>query len=98
MARALVQPRRAAERCLMSQLNPTNSAPLRVTAERRRGTLSFLKQRLRRYADRPMVRPLALAGPILVLVIALPMLRPLRHPSEMSNDENLRLATIRALV
>lgn len=47
-----------------------------------------------------MVRPLALAGPIFVLVVALPLLRPLQHPSEsqVSNDEMLRLATIRALV
>src|SRR5688500_4595599 len=45
-----------------------------------------------------MVRPLALAGPIAVLLVALPLLRPLRHPSEVSNDEMLRLATIRALV
>jgi hypothetical protein len=57
-----------------------------------------LRQQLRRYVDQPMVRPLALAGPILVLLIALPLLRPLRRPTEISNDEVLRLATIRALV
>src|SRR3954449_11269325 len=86
----------------MSQANPTSSAPLRATgadrAPRGRRLLRYFRTRLRRYADRPMVRPLALAGPILVLVFALPLLRPLRHPSEMSNDENLRLATVRALV
>jgi hypothetical protein len=45
-----------------------------------------------------MVRPLALAGPIAVLLVALPLLRPLRHPSAVSHDEMLRLATVRALV
>jgi hypothetical protein len=63
--------------------------------------LNFVKRfnlHLRRYLDRPMVRPLALAGPVLVLLIALPMLRPLRRPTEISGDEILRLATIRALV
>lgn len=47
-----------------------------------------------------MVRPFGLAGPILVLLIALPLLRPLRHPSEleMSNQEMLSLASVEALV
>lgn len=45
-----------------------------------------------------MVRPFALSAPILVLLIALPLLRPLRHPTEVSSDEILRLATVRALV
>lgn len=47
-----------------------------------------------------MVRPFGLIGPILVLLIALPLLRPLRHPSEAqtSEQEALRLATVRALV
>jgi hypothetical protein len=57
-----------------------------------------LRQYLRRYVDQPMVRPLALAAPVLVLLIALPLLRPLRRPTQISNDELLRLATIRALV
>lgn len=49
---------------------------------------------------RPMVRPWALAVPILVLVLACPLLRPLRHPhpSEISSDEVMRLATIQAIV
>jgi hypothetical protein len=51
-----------------------------------------------RLAQRPVVRPWALLGPIVVLVIALPLLRPLRHPSDVSNHEQLRLATVRALV
>lgn len=45
-----------------------------------------------------MVRPMALAGPILILVIALPLLRPLRHPDAASDDETLRIASVRALV
>lgn len=45
-----------------------------------------------------MVRPMALAGPILILIIALPLLRPLRHPEAASNDEILRIASVRALV
>jgi hypothetical protein len=53
---------------------------------------------IRRYLDGPMVRPLALSAPILVLLIALPLLRPLRHPGDASSDETLRLATVRALV
>jgi hypothetical protein len=44
------------------------------------------------------VRPWALAVPILVLLICLPLLRPLRHPGQASLDEELRLATISSLV
>src|SRR5580693_3883987 len=47
---------------------------------------------------RPYVRPWALATPIVVLLFCLPMLRPLHHPGRASNDEQLRLATISALV
>lgn len=53
---------------------------------------------LRAYFGKPFVRPWALSAPILVLLICLPMLRPLRHPAEISDDELLRLATINALV
>jgi hypothetical protein len=45
-----------------------------------------------------MFRPLALMAPVLVLVIALPLLRPLRHPDSPTNDETLRIASIEALV
>src|SRR5580704_6665904 len=47
---------------------------------------------------KPYVRPWALATPILVLLFCLPMLRPLRNPRQASDDEQLRLATISALV
>src|SRR4051794_36911360 len=57
-----------------------------------------LREYLRDYFNRPFVRPWALAAPIIVLLICLPMLRPLRHPTDMSDDEALRLATIHALV
>jgi hypothetical protein len=47
---------------------------------------------------KPWVRPWALAVPILVLLFCLPLLRPLRQPGRASQDEQLRLATIAALV
>ena len=54
----------------------------------------------RRYLTKPHVRPWALAAPILVLLVCLPLLRPLRHPDprEISNDELARLATVESLV
>jgi hypothetical protein len=53
----------------------------------------------RRYRTRPHVRPWALATPITVLLICLPLLRPLQHPDPrtMSNDEAARLATVQAI-
>lgn len=47
-----------------------------------------------------MVRPWALSAPIFVLLICLPLMRPLRHPDPrmVSDDEQARLATIQALV
>jgi len=46
------------------------------------------------------VRPWALSAPIVVLLICLPMLRPLRQPDPrmMSDDEQARLATVQAIV
>jgi len=57
--------------------------------------LDYLRTYLK---TKPFVRPWALSAPILVLLICLPMLRPLRHPAAISDDEMLRLATIDALV
>ena len=51
-----------------------------------------------RRRKKPFVRPWALATPIAVLLVCLPLLRPLRHPGQVSTDEELRLATISALV
>jgi hypothetical protein len=48
--------------------------------------------------NRQMVRPWALCAPILVLLNALPLLRPLRSPDEISANELSRLATIQSLV
>ncbi len=50
--------------------------------------------------NRPLVRPWALAVPIVVLLLALPLLRPLRHPMswQISTGEMSRLATIQAIV
>src|SRR5580700_5473804 len=47
---------------------------------------------------KPYVRPWALATPILVLLVCLPILRPLRQPGRASDEEQARLATIAALV
>src|SRR4051794_37259739 len=62
--------------------------------------MPFLRNWLRRSGDRRLVRPWALAVPIVVLLIALPLLRPLRHPDPqaISDDELARLATVQALV
>lgn len=62
--------------------------------------MSRIVQYLRGLPDRQMVRPWALAVPILVLLIAAPMLRPLRHPmlAQISRDEVTRLATVQAIV
>src|SRR3954452_11591552 len=55
---------------------------------------------VRAYLMKPHVRPWALSAPILVLLICLPMLRPLRHPDprEISDGEVARLATVQSLV
>jgi hypothetical protein len=39
-----------------------------------------------------------MAAPILVLVVCLPLLRPLRQPTQISENESGRLATIQAIV
>src|SRR5688500_18369225 len=55
---------------------------------------------LRHKSTGRMVRPWALLGPIVVLIIALPLLRPLRHPDPraISDEELARFATVQALV
>jgi hypothetical protein len=59
-----------------------------------------LRVYLRAYARRKHVRPWAISAPIVVLLIVLPLLRPLRHPliSQMSDDETARWGTVAALV
>jgi hypothetical protein len=61
--------------------------------------MSRLRDYFVRYASRPHVRPWALLGPVAVLMIALPMLRPLLYPGEreVSFDESALLASIRAV-
>jgi hypothetical protein len=58
------------------------------------------KTYFRWFRRKPLVRPWALAAPIVVLLICLPLMRPLRHPdpSLVSDDEQSRLATIQAVV
>lgn len=55
---------------------------------------------LRAYLQRKHVRPWALSAPIIILLICLPLLRPLRHPlqSQMSDEEMAHWATACALV
>lgn len=62
--------------------------------------ISTLSRYFRAYARRKHVRPWALAAPVVVILICLPLLRPLRHPvaSMMSDDEMSRWATVQALV
>ena len=62
--------------------------------------MPLLRNWLRRYRSRRLVRPWALSVPVVVLLIALPLLRPLRHPDPqaISDDELARLATVQAVV
>src|SRR5438045_9776458 len=62
--------------------------------------MSSLVARLTPERPRKMVRPWALSAPILVLLVALPLLRPLRYPlpRQISDEEQARLATVQAIV
>ncbi len=60
--------------------------------------LSVIHHWYRSRAGRPYVRPWGLAMPVLVLVVCLPLLRPLLHPTDISQNERERLATIEAIV
>ena len=60
--------------------------------------MSLVSDYFRRWQHRRKIRPWALAGPVILLMICLPLLRPLRHPAQIGDDERARLATIRALV
>ncbi len=53
--------------------------------------------RLRKSFTRPTVRPWGLVVPILVLLVAIPLMRPIRSAELMSRDEFLRLATADAV-
>ena len=52
----------------------------------------------RRREAGPILRPWGLAAPILVLVVCLPLLRPLIQPTNISHNEAARLATVQAIV
>jgi hypothetical protein len=60
--------------------------------------MTALADYFRRLRSRQVVRPWALCAPVVVLLIALPLLRPLRSPGDASENELSRLATIQALV
>ena len=62
--------------------------------------MKFLWKILGRDRHGRFVRPWALLGPVVVLIIALPLLRPLRHPdpTAVSDEELARLATVQAMV
>lgn len=53
-----------------------------------------------RHRPKGMVRPWALSAPVLVLILAAPLLRPIRHPDprQISDDEMALLATAQAWV
>ena len=55
---------------------------------------------IRSYLQRPLVRPWALAGPVLVLILCLPMLKPLRQPdsAKWSDEEQMIASTVQAIV
>ena len=55
---------------------------------------------IRSYMQRPLVRPWALAGPVLGLMLCLPMLRPLRQPDsgKWGDEEQMIAATVQSLV
>ena len=58
----------------------------------------FIRRWNRSQQAEPYVRPWGLATPVLVLVTCLPLLRPLLHPTGISDNERERLATIQAIV
>jgi hypothetical protein len=59
-----------------------------------------LSEHIRGYFDRPLVRPWALAGPVLVLMLCLPLLRPLVEPDsrQWHDEEQMYAATTQAIV
>lgn len=58
-----------------------------------------LLQHIRGYLQRPLVRPWALAGPVLVLMICLPLLQPLRQPDprQWHDQQQMIAATVQAI-
>lgn len=62
--------------------------------------MSLLRPWFLRPRNKRLVRPWALLAPVVVLLVTLPLLRPLRHPDprRVSDDETARLATVQAIV
>lgn len=61
--------------------------------------MPWIRAYIHRLQTRPLVRPWALSGPLLVLLLCLPLLRPLHHPDprSVSDDEAAILATVQSL-
>lgn len=58
--------------------------------------MSIVAGDLRPFSRRkPLVRPWALGGPILLLLLCLPMLQPLRYPTELIPEQRELLAMVR---
>lgn len=57
-------------------------------------------QHIRGYVQQPLVRPWALAGPVLVIILCLPFLHPLIQPDPRTWDDQQQLiaSTVQALV
>jgi hypothetical protein len=60
--------------------------------------LAVLNHWIRSRAARPYIRPWGLSTPIAVLIVCLPLLRPLLHPAQLSENERQRLATVESIV
>ena len=60
--------------------------------------MAFVFARSPRDPKRPRVRPWAIAGPILILLIAAPLLRPLLAPGQMSDRERAAMESVRSVL
>jgi len=57
-----------------------------------------LRKYFRRWRAEPKVRPFALFAPIVLILIAAPLFRPLRFPASPASDEAIRLETVQSIV
>lgn len=78
--------------------SPEFPSVLRLATRNPQLRMSALANYFRRLGSRQTVRPWALCAPVVVILVCLPLLRPLRSPADPSEQELSRLATIQALV